>query len=202
MSLYKIFVTDFPDRCADILARYEEQASSDDREVTLMLCIAATGVTFPLERLDADHPARDAEIHSDAARAYNQLKNKDFLDSILWPCAEPGSWEYGRLKTVDGEPDTWPELQGKLKLTREPKVEQILRHIRNALAHANVFTQGTQAIERIVLLSNRARETPNNPKPPPDWWFLQVSPDDLRRFLDNWFAFLKKLQLPAVVVSE
>lgn len=68
-------------------------------------------------------------------------------------------------------------------------------HIRNALAHGNIFTRGNPEIEQIILLSERAVGTNK-------FNFLAVAPADFRLFLKNWLEFLRDLDLPEDVVSE
>ena len=70
----------------------------------------------------------------------------------------------------------------------------MLLHIRNALAHGNIFTRGNPEIEQIILLSEAGWHEQVR--------FLVVAPADFRRFLKNWLGFLRELELPEDVVSE
>lgn len=92
-------------------------------------------------------------------------------------------------------PDSWIELSTPKPLGPDRKVKKVLLHIRNALAHGNIFTRGTPEIEQIILLSERAVGTNK-------FNFVAVAPADFRRFLKNWLEFLGELDLPQDVVSE
>jgi len=52
MSEYSaFFAQDFASRCHDLLWHFYEPAKARDREVTLLLAVAAAGLVAPLERL-------------------------------------------------------------------------------------------------------------------------------------------------------
>jgi hypothetical protein len=96
---------------------------------------------------------------------------------------------------VSNGPDSWVELDALKPLGPDRKVKTVLLHIRNALAHGNIFTRGAPEIERIILLNERAVGTNK-------FNFLAVAPDDFRNFLKNWLKFVRELELPEDVVSK
>ena len=52
MSEYSaFFAQDFASRCRDLLRDFYQPAKAKDREVTLLLAVAAAGLVVPLERL-------------------------------------------------------------------------------------------------------------------------------------------------------
>jgi len=198
MSAYTNFVSDFPERCNDILKSFVERAHGRNLEVTLMLSVASTGFVIPFERLrfkdESAHPSRDRERFREAARKLDETRELCFLDSALWG-ASPGSWVFAReVEDEQRELDSWPELQTPKSLTKKKKTESTLKHLRNALAHGNIFTRG-DPIDRLVFLSKPCEESPK-------FDMLAVSPDDFYTFLQKWFSFLSSLHMPPDVYQD
>lgn len=204
MSSYKNFVSDFPGRCAGLLADFERTARLRKREVTFMLCVAMPSIVVPLERLagprstpkgeSAGHPSRDWERFEQAKSGLDRLFEMPFRGSPLWPNTASSSWFFGELSAVSNGPDSWAELGAPKPLGLDRKAKTVLLHIRNALAHGNIFTRGNPEIEQIILLSR--------PEGADRFRFLAVAPTDFRGFLKNWLEFLRELDLPEDVVSE
>ena len=197
MTAYKNFIKDFPKRCCKILDRYESDALSGGREVTLTLAMAASGFVVPYERLCPQEgaPYYDRCKYTKAASQFDRLCGENFLSSQLWK-EDVGSWSFEELSSVDRDPDGWSELQEpRTPLNSSKTVRDILEHLRNAFAHSNIFTFPKDApdIKFIIFLSRQSRTSS-------DFNFLCVSPQDFRKFLQNWFMFLKKLELPTEVL--
>ena len=195
MSEYSSYVSDFPARCAEILEEFRFPAERLGRDVTLLLSITSAGLIFPHERLipgaRTPHPSGDRDRYSDAACQYNRLLKEPFLSPPLWNW-EVSSWRKGKVRDVrSGGPDTWEELRNAKAIGSEVSVGTVLRILRNALAHGNVFTQGRQ-IHNIVFLSEDRD---------PAFRFISVSRRDLRKFMMNFFGFLEGLNLNEALVS-
>jgi hypothetical protein len=201
MSNYDNFVSDFPGRCLDLLHAFERGARFRKREVTMMLSVATPSIIIPYERLrgpESDrpgHPLRDWNRYHTAKATLDDLLQKPFIGSALWPQSSPGSWCCGGpLADVSGEPDSWQELQANKHVSKDKKAGTVLKHVRNALAHGNIFTRGRPEIERLVLLSQVGEVFKFN--------FISVSPADFRAFLEHWLSFLRNLPMPTFVIPE
>jgi len=206
MSNYQNFISDFPGRCGKILGTFGRRARHHGREVTLMLCIASPGIIIPLERLKGPrpldngemspgHPSGDWERFRKAKTTFDGLLGQPFLGSPVWPATSEGSWAFGELAHVTGYPDSLDELQTPGKLKPKKQVGSVIRHMRNALAHGNIFTRGGPEIDLIVMLSERCKNANK-------FNFLAVSPPDFEVFLRLWLDFMRKLDLPAQIVSR
>jgi hypothetical protein len=202
MSNYNNFVSDFPARCAALLEDFERTARLRKREVTLMLCVAMPSIVIPWERLagprsegqSPGHPSRDWERFDQAKSALDDLCEAPFQGSPIWPDSSSRSWFFGELADVSNGPDSWAELRTPKPLGPDKKARTVLLHIRNALAHGNIFTRGNPEIEQIILLSR--------PQGATRFRFLAVDPAEFRAFLRNWLEFLRDLKLPDDVVSR
>ena len=74
------------------------------------------------------------------------------------------------------------------------KVVKILTYVRNALAHANIYSLPNKAdqIENVIFLSRIM----NGCKFSGKYVFLTVSSEDFYKFLVKWIHFLETLSLP------
>jgi len=170
-----------------------------------MLSIATSSIIVPLERLDGPkngpkgsrpgHPSHDWERFQAAKASLDELLDKPFIGSPLWPKSSGISWFSDDLADVSHEPDLWKELQKPKPLGSKTKAKTVLWRIRKALAHGNIFTCGQPEIQQIILLSQVAEGVYK-------FCFLAVAPAGFQIFLTNWLGFLRKLPLPAYVVPE
>ena len=192
MTAYSSYVKDFPSRCGEILAGFESSALELGRDVTLLLSISTTALIFPHDRLKCPrpyrHPSGDRDRHPRAARQYEQLLDNSFLSSPLWGKPGASTWRKGKVQNVGwGGPDSWPELRAAEEMKPEARVSEVLRILRNALAHGNVFTEGMQ-IRNIVFLTWDGRKAAK---------FISVSPQDFRSFMMKYIRFVSSLKLDA-----
>lgn len=203
MTVFKNFIQDFPIRCGEILAGYKDQAKESGRDVTHMLSIASAALTIPFERLRKTpngimHPSRDKLKYKQADGKFANLCDRNFLQSTIWS-AEPKSWKIGDIKAEDVKqpPDEW--VDDCESLPSDIKVIKILIHLRNAIAHGNIYTE-PNPVDEIVNIIFLSKIMDENNKFTGIYKMLKVSPKDFNEFLVKWIGFLKKeLNLPATV---
>ena len=198
MSAYSSYVRDFPLRCGEILEEFRLPSRKRGRDVTLLLSISTAALIIPYERLgtpnNTAHPLRDRDRYPKAARQYEELLDKPFLSSPLWGREEVSTWRKGSVQDVrSGGPDTWPELRDARPMQSDVPVGKVLRILRNALAHGNVFTEG-RVIRNIVLLAKERNSVA--------FGFISVSPDDFRKFMMDYIGFLRDLNFAEVLLGE
>lgn len=196
MSSYRNMTVEFSSRIAEILASFDTAAKDIRREVTFLLAIADPTVTIPLERLDQRHRSHGFNSFPQAAELNKYLNRVPFIKSKLWPDENPSSWCYGGpLVSVDGDPDSWPELTSPSILTKSVFSITILKHLRNALSHGNVYTRGESEITDLVFLAWISRNDTR-------YMYIVCSPSDFRQFLDNWISLLKPIDMPSFIIPE
>jgi hypothetical protein len=200
MTAYKNFIDDFPRRCREILKLAGKPACVRGREVTLSLMVASAGFVVPYERLKPDgptvHPSGDNMKFSAAADQLKKLLEVPFLSSGVWD-APVSTWHYGKLKSVAGDPDSWEGLRNRQPVPQSKTVKNVLRVIRNALAHGNIFTFKSP-IEAIIFIQTNS----NNEGEVRDYTFVFVAPADFHLFLEKWFDFLEQLNIPQTEALE
>jgi len=212
MSAYKNFIQDFPARCEKLLDRIERGNKFDDKKVTGLLLVASSAVCIPYDRLrpvsneTMPHPSGDTEKYSIAARQFQQLWNSNIVGSRLCPKEERQNWLFTKLDDVQGDPDGW---QTDFKeISKDKKVSSFLKIMRNALAHGNIYTKGSQSIAQILFVSSE----PDRKKcltcgttrsaTIKHYNCLAVTPDAFEQFLKHWFEFIKELEIPPVIYND
>lgn len=199
MTAYKDFHQDFPTRCLSLLRMAEEKAHGRNLEVTLIIMVASAGLVIPFERLrprKIQHPIGDREKYSDASSKLDELLTDQFFSSQL----QRGTniWEGGRVKSIDTLPDEWPEMKNTKEISKEKTVGGVIKIIRNALAHGNIFTHGDPIISRLIF----AEKHENNRGEIKDFPYVSVTPDDFTIFIKSWFNFLQREKISSAEAYE
>jgi len=201
MTAYKNFVQDFPNRCLDILKMAKSQAKMKDREVTLSLVIASAGFVIPFERLrppgELEHPSGDREKYKKNSENLSKLMGTKFVGSALHPSSRT-NWLAGKLKKIEGAPDSWPELTEKKLMSNEKTVGNVLKSIRNALAHGNIYTKGNP-IESIIFVgvnTNKQKTIITG------YTYISIKPTEFVDFLTKWFTYINDEELSQFEVKE
>jgi len=190
MSAYRDFITDFPDRCLDLLKSFEFEARMRDREVTLLLMTAATAFVITLERLGVlgkKHSTGDNEKFKEVASRLKNMASVLLSKSIFAP-EHPENWLYGKPDQFNGGPDSWNDF--KSFADEDHCVSCILSTIRNALAHGNLYTEGNP-IRSLVFWSERYED-----ELMVGYKFIKVPVEDFRSFLVSWVEFLRNNAKP------
>jgi hypothetical protein len=213
MSSYSDFIQDFPTRSIEILDLFSGLAKENNREVTLMLAIAAIGFTIPFERLKStNHPSIDREKFKIATSRFDSLRKLSFLTSELWDEGE--GWLFAdKLEGVEisrQEVENWANPEILKPLTNEKNVDCVLSLLRNSFAHGNIFTYPSgnrdQPVEikyiifirkevEDIVCGNCSEIIENYGRPTGRYNLLAVSPEKFNIFLKKWVIFLKSLDL-------
>lgn len=202
MSEYQDFVHDFPRRCRDVLQAFSPKAATADREVTLLLMATAAGFVMPLERLGVGEAVLQPTLDRPRfAREMEQLKAELERVTVESPLFRGTAWRGGALKSAEGTPDQWPELQNPQLLAPDTTVGGVVRQLRNGLAHGNVFSRpnASRQIAALVFVSGGTLRRGGRAIP---LKYLILSPRELRTFLSRWFALVAHLRLPQRLVQQ
>ena len=202
MSAYKNYVQDFPSRCRDILKMATKQVHVKQREVTLTLMVASAALVVPYERLNNHAFIRDNKEFPDAAKKLESLLKKPFLEFIKLPIEDESSnssWSYGNLPDLNGGPDTWGHKCEKCPIEQTEQTKTIIKVIRNALAHGNIYTTG-DPIKSIIFIQRNFEK--DNFYRTIDYSFVLVTPDSFLKFLECWFDFIDGLPIDRNEIFE
>lgn len=198
------FAKDFASRCRDLLDHFYAPARARDREVTLLLAVAAAGLVVPYERLlkTNGQPPLDRQRHQSASVELRQVLNKTLGESDLLDSTRD-AWQGGLLESASGAPDGWPELRVGNSLPDQTRVRDLVDSLRHGLAHGNIVTRPGGAhklIERIVFICGYPKDKPKSKDNP--LRYVSVRPDDLKEFLQQWFDCLAALKVPRDVMAD
>jgi len=163
--------------------------------------VASAGLVVPYERLKpdgrfGDHPSGDSKTFVDAAEKLKSLLDEPFMCSRLWNETST-TWHGGKLDSVTGDPDSWEGLQKRRPISKDKTVCTILKVIRNALGHGNIFTF-RNPIEAIIFINANSNDDNVIHK----YSFVSVAPREFRQFLENWFDFLNDLHISQEAAFE
>jgi len=189
MSAIDNFVKDYPMRCGDLLREFWGKSNDIEREVTLLLTVAGSGIVVPYERLDIKHPIKDSNRYRLALTSFKNLLKKKFINSDLWE-KHPNSWRYGK-DTYQANQSFLNSLHCKSNVVSGESVKNVLSVIRHSLAHGNILTEG-DPIQTIYLMNIHKGICR----------YLIVSPDDFYTFLNNWFNFISELEIPSDLIED
>lgn len=201
MSEYQNFLTCFPDRCQSVLSAYYDIAKKDDREVTLMLNVAAAAFTVAYEGWrDTRGLVADAKNQFSAEwKKFDDVLAESFMKGRFDPV---GEWELAQAQPKDSsKTPPWMEgkLEGKFPIVASISVFYVLDILRNAFAHGNIRTfSGDNQINTLVFVVWARDSFDKDDKPRWDKSkndLLAVSVNDFKGFLDKWLIFLKKLRV-------
>jgi len=146
------FVTEYPDRCRQLLDMLEGPAREADLIGSFALLVASAAFNIPFARMvEKAHPlgAPEDKLYG----AIQGLKKQPFEKAEFWKGAAPAFFRYAKIVTSAEDSRGWQDAAGNhpLSSTEQKDANTVLRTIRNALAHGNV-----------VYLDKDGYETPGN----------------------------------------
>ena len=198
MSSYENYVKDFPCRILKLYEKYLDSVRLDRLEVTFLLSLTASGIAVPLDRLRPNlfpngrprphpDPFEDRKKFEDAAKRFDELSIKHFMESELWhSCFE--KWKYGKCRSGNIEPDSWKELCLARPTGDFYSVKQVIEHLRDSLAHG-VISTNTDKEKEITEINLFTGKKKNGLK------VLSVTPHSLGIFLRKWVDWLQTLDV-------
>lgn len=193
MANYVNFVHDFPSRCRGLLERYHGDSRIQGRDVTFMLSIASAGFIVPFERLkkqmEAEHQSNDREEHAQATKRFDKKTGGTFNTSTLF---KDFSWKLHKMdgRNLRGNPKDWG-LDSAKPLVPEKSCFTILKLIRNALCHGNIYTLSEKDDNEIEFLIFAAKGNSDSTE------LLLVPQNDFSLFLDRWFELIENINMPS-----
>ena len=141
----KRFVTEYPERCMQMLEILEPCAREMRLVGSFSLMIASSIFLIPYERMKKGHPLEDASDEPELYRAIKRIQRQKFLESDVWGPTPPGDWRMSRKITNPNDTHSWkdengchPMAKGANNIIVDRTLEDVIRVIRNALAHGSV----------------------------------------------------------------
>jgi hypothetical protein len=146
------FVTEYPERCGQLLDMLEPHARECDLLGSFALLVASAAFTIPFARMtEKQHPTGKPDRK--LFLAIEGLKKCSFLEAPFWNGLKPQFYRYAKISTNPEHPARWRNTAGvhPINSAEERDGNTVLRTIRHALAHGNV-----------TYLDESGHETPGN----------------------------------------
>lgn len=200
MSNYRNFLEDYPTRCVQLLDRYQESAKTakpNGLEVTLLLAVATAVLTGTYDRLRVNKAGKRPVMADNKAqpdlvaqvRSRLQIRLDGWIPEAV---ARFHSWSADRC---DPDPESWPSFPDG---GSHPTVQNVLKTLRNALAHGQVRTMSSNGdITEIVFLNSFKNEEDER-----QWAWLELSPDKLESVVRGWVELIDQYKASSGALQE
>lgn len=205
MGIPTRFSTEYPARCLELIGILEAYARDRRLVGSFSLLAAASVLTVPFERARDEHFLHHNKDNA-LTEAIHSLRKTSFADAPFWSGAGPADWYQGHIVANCNEPDRWTDRDGKwpfdpiaTNVIGKKSASEVLRAIRNALAHGNIVylnkdgreQEGTQ-LHFLALLS-RYEETPEQKEASETYRLIVTTEDEFLRFVKCWARWIADL---------
>ena len=203
------FAVEYARRCLDLIEMMEAQARKNELVGSFALLAAAAVFTVPYERGKARHfLARDEREAALFAALKNVEKSQKFIAADFWERKPPGDWRYSRICTDPIDSRGWMDEQrrhpmdpGAANTIHRITTGDVLRVVRNALAHGNIVYLDAYGRERsghmvkyLAFLSHY-KETEAEQKEDGTYRLVVTTEDDFLNFVRAWANWLTTIPL-------
>jgi hypothetical protein len=168
---------------------------------------AAAVFVIPYERMKSNNPLHDSMRDNDLFRALKSLKKKRFVMAPFWNGNPPSAWRFSRIMKNVNDTERWEDEGGRHPMEADAnnsfesrKANDVLRFIRNALAHGNVVYLNEQGFEqrdtRLQFLGflSRYEETPEQRAKSETYDLVTTTEDEFLRFVKLWATWVSKFR--------
>lgn len=209
MTVPARFATDFPKRCLELLENFEHQAGRLNLLTSFGVTMASSLLVIPMERQGKKHPFREQEYGSSLQLALRELERQRWQLADFWDGAHPLGWHFSRIVTDPNEVSGWldetdaPSVSAGADTMGRRSIGEVLRVLRNALAHGNIVyldparneTPGLP-VRYIAFLSRYEELAPKSGAGGvaiPETYRVVIVPDeDFIAFLKDWARWLMR----------
>jgi hypothetical protein len=208
MSCYNDLYNDYPLRCGKIWEDFYDDAKNKKIDVTFMLMCAAGGFAMPWEHLkiqpgqakdNSGHPAFfnfDPKRYAESLKAINTVFDAHVSESSLFSQMAPSQCFYGSAKGIEFIRDMAESGKNSPLFSSTKKARDVLKVMRNAIAHNNIYAFSRQQGNEITDLTFFSAEYiwENEIKKIDFYHFVVMSVDDFQSFISAWFVLLRRLK--------
>lgn len=198
------FVVEYPERCLRLLELFEAQARNEKLLGSFALLVASAAFVIPYERLRARHPMRKPDEGNDLNDALRQMdRTERFLRASFWRGADPGAWRFTRIMNSPNNTEHWHDEMGVHPMSADAansierrKAGDVLRVIRNALAHGNVVYLNADGFERrgtevqFLGFLSRYEEDEDQRARAETYRLVVTTEENFLRFTKKWAAWI------------
>ncbi|TPM92338.1 hypothetical protein [Mesorhizobium sp. B2-1-5] len=166
------------------------------------LLAAAAVLTIPFERAQARHFLH-RERDDQMTAAIDQLSKVKFASAPFWQGEGPVDWRQSHIKENANSVEHWVARDGKHPLAKDgqdflpgKRAAEVLRVIRNALAHGNIVYLNKDGEERegdlvhYLAFLSRYEEGADQQAQAETYRVIVTTEDEFLRFIRLWAAWI------------
>lgn len=148
------FVAEYPKRCLALIKLLEPAARESELMGSFSLLAAAAVFVIPYEPMKSNNPLHKPD---ELSRALKSLERKPFVTAPFWNEDRPDAdaWRFSRIMSNANDTERWVNEDGHHPMEANAKnslesrkADDVLRVIRNALAHGNIVYLNKDGYER------------------------------------------------------
>lgn len=214
MGMPTRFSLDYPQRCLQLINSFEDSARSQDMVGSFSLLAASSVLNVPLERSFTTHPLY-REKDDPLTLAIKVLSKMRFVDAAFWRDVPPSDWRQSRLLANFNNPEYWVDKDGKHPFETDAdnsigrrKALEVLRVLRNALAHGNIVYLDENGQERegakvrFLAFLSRYEETEDQKAESETYRMVAATEEEFLRFVKAWAGWLATLHHDGQIAAE
>lgn len=200
------FVVEYPERCRELLEVLEPIARQRELLGSFSLLVAAAMFTIPYERLKAKHPLAREDREQPFYEALRRVEGQKFLKAEFWTAPTADEWRFSRIMTRPGSTYGWKDEDGVHPMRPDARntiakrtANDVLRVIRNALAHGNIIYLDENGQEqhgarlRYLAFLSRYEETDGQRAASETYRLVTSTEDGFVVFVKAWASWLESL---------
>ncbi len=207
MTIPTRFVVEYPQRCLDLIRALEPTARRRDLVGSFSLLVAAAVFVIPYERMGSKSPLHDPDRDIDLFTGLKSLEKVPFIEAPFWAGKPPDAWRFSRIMANANDAAGWMDEGGHHPMEARAKnslpgrkAGEVLRVIRNALAHGNVvylnekgFEQRGTKLQFLGFLS-RYEETEEQKAQAQTYRLVTATEDEFLRFVKLWAKWVSQFR--------
>lgn len=205
MSIPRRFAIEYPERALRLIETLEEQ--SGDLMGSFSLLAAGAVLTMPYERMKKGHFLNPVGRDADLRLAIRTLRKTPFISAPFWRRPiNPEAWRMTRIVSSFRAGERWRDETGRHPLAPkapntigEKKAEDVLRVLRNALAHGNIIYLDQDGVEkpgatlRYLGFLSRYEESEIKREESETYRLIAVAPHHFLEFVKDWATWVAGL---------
>lgn len=206
MGIPRSFAIEYPERALQLVDAIEGFARQKELLGSFGLLAAAAVLTMPYERMKSTHFLHRAEDTNPLSLALRGLMKSSFLKAPFWQNTDTGAWRMSRIvKGIDDsrnwrdENDQHPFSESAANTIERRKADEVLRVIRNALAHGNIvyldehgFETPGRKLANLAFLS-RYEEGPRQHEQSETYRVIITGEEEFLHFVRHWARWVSSL---------
>ncbi|SFP58347.1 hypothetical protein SAMN03159463_04510 [Mesorhizobium sp. NFR06] len=202
MAIPHRLAAEYPSRYLQLINAVEGFAREQRLVGSFSLLAAAAVLTIPFERAQARHflhRERDDQMMA----AIGQLSKVKFVEAPFWQGESPGDWRQSHIVKSADSVEHWVARDGKHPLAKDAedflprkRADEVLRAIRNALAHRNIVYLNKDGEERegdqvhYLAFLSRYEEGADQQAKAETYRVVVTTEDEFLRFIRLWAAWI------------